>query len=215
MSQESAIKERAIIMLGGGAPASIVAQALGVTESAISQFLAQEEFAKEVAELRFTNLTRQTKLDDRYTTLEEKLVDKVEKLLPLMTKPRDVVATLQAINNTKRRGSQAIDTATQSSKIVSLTIPVTIAHKFVSNVNNQVIEVHDDTGTTSSLVTVASSSLDKLAREASAQVQESITHDAPKTLRLGSDTETLQEGLAKSRNSADRDAGATGLADFL
>lgn len=213
MSQVSQHKERALVMLGNGAPAAIVAQALGVTESAISQMLADEEFAKQVSDLRYKNLTRQTALDDRYTALEEKLVEKVEKLLPLMTKPRDVVATLTAINNTKRRGAQVTSQGVQGSSVVSLTIPVTIAHKFVSNVNNQVIEVQDDTGIKSSLVTASSSSLDTLAREV--LENKSLPHDAPKQIPVGDSEATLQERLATCRSSEDRDAGSSGLSDIL
>lgn len=215
MSQVSTHKERALIMLGGGAPAHIVAQALGVTESAISQMLAEEEFAQQVSDLRYKSLTRHTALDDKYTSLEEKLVEKVEKLLPLMTKPRDVVATLTAINNTKRRGAQVMNGATQGSKVVSLTIPVTIAHKFVSNVNNQVIEVQDGEESRS-LITAASSSLDTLARELLPSKEcKGDSHDSSQVLQLPNHERSLQERLEASRSSEDRASGAASLSDML
>lgn len=214
MTQESHIKEKAIAMLGSGTPASIVASALGVTESAISQLLSQEEVSREVSDLRFKSLHRQTELDDRYTTMEEKLLTKLEKVLPLMTKPRDVVATLTAINNTKRRGASNIGSAPGQSQVVNLTIPVTIAHKFVSNVNNQVVEVHDESGSASSLVTASSGSLDGLYERIVVGSQ-SGSNDSPKELGVSSGTEVVPAGSRESRYNQGSDSGAISVEDLL
>lgn len=166
MSQVSQIEERALMMLGSGAPAHIVAAALGVTESRISQMMAVEEFAQQVQDLRFQNLQKHTLIDEKYQDLEGKLLEKLDKVLPLMTKPRDVLAAVQVVNNAKRRGAQVTQDAHTHSQVVNLTLPVQIIHKFVSNVNNQVIEVQDgQAGINTSLVTASSGSLDRLARE--------------------------------------------------
>lgn len=165
MSQNSQIEERALQMLGSGAPANIVAAALGVSESRISQMLAEEDFASKVQDLRYNNLQRQTELDDKYTGLEEKLLDKLEKVLPLMAKPRDVLAAVQVINNAKRRGAQTAPVATTGAQVVQLVLPQFISQKFISNVNNQVVEVRDEQGGARSLVTASSGSLGELAAQ--------------------------------------------------
>jgi predicted transcriptional regulator len=153
-------------MLGSGIPQNQVALALGITESAVSQWMSREDFATKVADLRFQNLNRHTQIDDKYTELEEKLQAKLEKVLPLMTKPRDVVMALTAINSTKRRGAQIADTgAGKTSQVVNLTLPISIVQQYISNSNNQIVEVIDESGKSKSLITASSSSLDRLSEE--------------------------------------------------
>lgn len=165
MAQLTQNEERAIAMLGSGVPQAQVAMALGVTESAVSQWMSQEEFSRQVSDLKFKNLSRHTAIDDRYTSLEEKLQDKLEKVLPLMSKPRDIVTALTAINNTKRRGAQSVEHSSQHSTIINLSLPTQIVQKYISNSNNQIVEVLDGTGQSKSLVTASSSSLDRLSEE--------------------------------------------------
>lgn len=214
MTQDSHIREKALTMLGSGTPASIVASALGVTESAISQLLSQEEFSRQVVDLKYKSLTRQTELDDRYTTMEEMLLTKFEKVLPLMTKPRDVVAALTAINNTKRRGASNNGATVGQSQIVNLTIPVTIAHKFVSNVNNQVVEVHDESGSASTLVTASAGSLDGLFQRIVADPG-SNGDETSERLGIGADPEVIPERSGESRPNKGSDSGAISVEDLL
>lgn len=211
MSQTSDTREKALVMLGGGAPVGIVASALGVTDSVISQFLAEEDFARQVTDLKFKSLTRQTALDDRYTGVEEKLLDKFEKVMPLMTRPRDVVAALTAINNTKRRGISNNNAGTVQNRIVNLVIPVTIAHKFISNVNNQVVEVQDDSGCVQSLVTTSSGSLNRLSRE----ILGNNSDSSPETLAIGSNSEALPARPGAGRFDQDVIEGTITVDDLM
>lgn len=166
MVQFTQNEERAIAMLGSGIPQNQVALALGVTESMISQMMSGEEFAVAVNDLRFKSLSRNTAIDDKYLQLEEQLQNKLEKVLPLIAKPRDVIMALTAINNAKRRGAQIQDTAgTRSTQIVNLSLPVSIVNQYVSNGNNQIVEVRDESGKSQSLITASSSSLDRLSEE--------------------------------------------------
>jgi hypothetical protein len=166
MAQFTQNEERAIAMLGSGIPASQVALALGLTESAVSQWFSQDSFANAVQDLKFQNLSRNTKIDDTYLDLEEQLQAKLQKVLPLMTKPRDVVMALSAINSTKRRGAQIQDpNSGKSAQIVNLSLPSVIVNQYISNSNNQIVEVRDDVGRSQSLITAASSSLDRLSEE--------------------------------------------------
>lgn len=214
MTQESHIKEKALTMLGSGTPAHIVASALGVTESTISQFLSQEEFSQQVVDLKYKTLTRQTEIDDQYLDLEEALLEKTRKILPMMTKPRDVVSCLVAINNTKRRGATNLGHNTGQSQVVNLTIPITIAHKFVSNVNNQVVEVHDESGSASTLVTASSSSLDGLFQRIVADPAR-IDHETSQALGSGSGEEATREGYSESGLNQASHSGAVSLKDLL
>lgn len=217
MTQESHIREKAMTMLGSGTPPHIVASALGVTESAISQLLSQEEFSQQVVDLKYKTLTRQTEIDDQYLSLEELLLEKTRKILPLMTKPRDVVSCLVAINNTKRRGATNLGGNTGQSQVVNLTIPITIAHKFVSNVNNQVVEVHDESGSASTLVTASSGSLDGLFQRivAGNSAPACIDHETSEALGSGSGEEVTREGYSESGLNQASNSGAVSLKDLL
>ena len=218
MSQNSQIEERALIMLGSGAPASLVASALGVTEARISQMLSVEEFAAQVQELRFQNLQKFTKIDEKYSDLEGKLLEKLEKVMPLMTKPRDVLAAVQVMNNAKRRGAQVTQDAHASSQIVNLTLPVQIIHKYISNVNNQVVEVQDGQGEARSLVTASSASLDRLAAEhfdkGKGEEHESVQLPSQELPRLES-PKPAQSGLSSSKQGKGSSSSPITIDDLL
>jgi hypothetical protein len=211
MSQFSTTEERAMQMLGTGTPTVIVASTLGVTESRISQLLADEVFAAQVQELRFANLQKQTKLDERYSDTEDLLLDKLTKVLPLLTRPRDIIAAISTINGTKRRGATTTGGDTQQSRVVNLTIPVMIAHKFVSNVNNQVVEVHNEHGEARSLVTATSGSLDRISRE----VLQGNNNEPPKAIVERYDPEVIQARLRQGGAGEASNSGPITVEDLL
>lgn len=213
MTQVSQIEERALMMLGSGAPAHVVAAALGVTESRISQMMAVEEFAQAVQDLRFKNLQKHTVIDEKYTSLEEKLLEKLDKVLPLMTKPRDVLAAVQVVNNAKRRGAQLSQDAHTTSQVVNLTLPVQIVHKYISNVNNQVVEVQNGQGEATTLVTASSGSLDRLAREALGQAGDN--HEPPQELPRLESASSAPAGLSSGLPSKGKPSGTISVEDLL
>jgi hypothetical protein len=135
---------RALSLLGDGYSAEVVAKAIGVTPARISQMLSNDEFKELVAELRFENLQLQTTRDKRLDTLEDKTLDKLEKYLPLITRPMELIKAFQTLNSAKRRGSPAEAGATLINQtVVNLTIPSAIINKYKADANGQVIEVND------------------------------------------------------------------------
>lgn len=185
---KSATETRALQLLGQGLSSSVVASALGVTESRISQLLSDSEFAKEVQRLRFENLQQSTAIDGKYSAIEDKLLDKLEKIVPLISKPRDVLAALSTVNGAKRRGATSVDTDTLQAKVVNLTLPVSVQQKFITNVNQQVTEVRDESGKAQTLVTASSGSLSGLAER---------MLSAPEKLPESSAQSTASEGSGK------------------
>lgn len=161
----NATQERAMALLGSGYPPSIVANSVGVSESYISQLLSLSWFAAQVQELKFLNLKKHTELDDAYDDLEEKLLTKLNKLVPLLIKPMDISRVLQTVNGAKRRGQAGSDVGHVTQNIIQLSIPTTLLQKFIKNTNNQIVEVQDGTGQPKSLVTTSSGSLERLSRE--------------------------------------------------
>jgi hypothetical protein len=139
----NSIEDRALALLGAGIAAEAVASALGVTASYISQLLSNDEFAEEVTLLRYENLQKHNRRDSSYDTLEDKLLEKLEKALPLMYKPGEVLKALQIVNGAKRRGQSAPEQVTNQQNIVNLILPTVVLEQFATNINNQVIKVGD------------------------------------------------------------------------
>lgn len=132
-------EERALSLLGDGVDPETVASALGVTPGRVSQLLADEEFAGQVATLRYENLSKHNKRDSAYDTLEDRLRAKLEKNLALIMRPEMIIKALQIVNNLKRRGQSAPNQVVNQQSIVSLTLPTKIVQKFTTNTYNQVV----------------------------------------------------------------------------
>lgn len=155
-------QRKALSLLGQGIAPVMVASTLGCSESLISQYLADPRFADEVVKLKLISLQMQTGIDNKYMEAENKLVDKLLKTIPLMTKPMDILRGLQVVNATKRRGVSDGPVGAHISQVVNITLPGVFAAKLITNAQNQVVEVLDETGPRS-LITASSGSLDDLA----------------------------------------------------
>ena len=190
-----ATRDRALQLLGQGLGTSVVASALGVTDARVSQLLAEQGFADEVQKLRFDSLQKSTSLDSSYTDLEETLLQKLENVIPLINKPRDLLQAINVVNGAKRRGQDSPDSASMSAKVVQLSLPPSLQQKFITNVFNQVVEVKDGQGNANSLVTVDSQSLTRVLEQ----------QEAAKEL-------PASEGSEESSVSEEADAGALLLA---
>jgi predicted transcriptional regulator len=136
---KSSIEEKALILLGQGIPAVTVASTLGVSQSRISQLLSQEEFANQVTVLKYENLQKHNRRDADYDEIEDKLLERLKKTLPLMFRPIEILKAIQIINGAKRRGQSTPEQIINQQTIVNLVLPAPITEKFTTNINNQVI----------------------------------------------------------------------------
>jgi transcriptional regulator with XRE-family HTH domain len=128
-------------LLGAGVSQEAVASALGVTASYISQLMADKDFAQQVADKRFTQLHQHTVRDNKYDTIEDRLLERMEQSLPMMIKPNEILRAIQVVNAAKRRGSQAQELPVGQHAQVVLNIPIKLVQKFTTNILNQVITV--------------------------------------------------------------------------
>lgn len=126
-------------MLGNGLSPEIVASALGISASYISQLLQEPEYARQVTEKRFLNLQAATTRDRSYDALEDALLDKMSDLLPLMYKPQEVLRAISVINAAKRRGASAPENTVINNTVVQLSLPVHLVTRFIKDANNQVV----------------------------------------------------------------------------
>jgi len=136
----TSINERALSLLGAGVPQENVASAVGVTPGYISQLLSDENFAKQVVQLKFEALSKHTERDASYDALEDSLIAKLGKSLPLIIRPADILGAIRIINGAKRRGHDSPDSLVSQSNIVSITMPTQIIQQFTTNIANQVIK---------------------------------------------------------------------------
>src|SRR5579859_6436223 len=137
-------RERAAKLLGNGIAQEIVASALGVTPSYISQLLADESFAQEVTQLRLINLENASERDGKYDKLEDTMLEKLEELSGYMTKPREVLGALAVLNKAVRRGVRQEQQPQVKQDTVVIQMPVAIQNKFIVNHANQVIAIGAD-----------------------------------------------------------------------
>jgi hypothetical protein len=129
-------------LLGTGVPPAQAAAAVGCSPAYVSQLLATESFALEVSTLRVAKLQEATTRDGKYDGLEDKLLKKLEDLLPFMMRPTDVLKALVAVNAAKRRGATADDQkATTVNNIVIVKLPQAVRERYLLNEQKEVVEV--------------------------------------------------------------------------
>lgn len=157
----SNVEERALLLLGSGVQSEAVASALGVTPSRIAQLLSEKHFADSVAELRYENLQKHNIRDEKYDSLEDRLLTKLDKALPLLMKPESILKAINIVNNAKRRGQSAPQQVTNQQNIVNLVLPAIIKEKFAIDINNQVTKAGEQ-----ELLTMQSGNLLKQVEDA-------------------------------------------------
>lgn len=164
-STTTSTRERALSLLGQGVGPEMVASALGVTPSAISQYLSQEDFLQEVAVLRYEALSKHNTRDSKYDDLEDLLLEKLENVIPFLIRPLEISRILTQINSAKRRGSSAPAEISSQAQVINLILPTQIIKQFTVNSANQVIRAGDQ-----DLLTVQSGKMSELlARKQGAQ----------------------------------------------
>lgn len=135
-------------LLGSGLSATTVASAVGCSSVYISTLLSTPEFAEEVNALRSVSLTADSKRDSTIDGIEDKLLSRLDEMVTegAFFKPRDILAAAATMNRMVRR-SKSIGSAAVShtTNIVSINLPPQVARKFVTNRENEVIEVEGKT----------------------------------------------------------------------
>lgn len=165
------IEARALELLGQNIPAAQVAMALGVTESLISQYMADPTFLGEVAELRFKTLAKHNTRDLAYDEMEDALLSQLKSYLPFVVDPMKIARLIQVINGAKRRGSTAPESLIAKSEVISLTLPIQIVNQFQVNSANQVVKAGEQ-----DLVTVQSGRMQELLSHTSTPLLPSPTN---------------------------------------
>lgn len=144
-------------LFGQGVTQTEIAATLGITPSAVSQLLASPDLAPEVAKIREAQIARSANLDVRYDAIEESLLGQLEKTIPMLLRPEQILNALEKVNRAKRRGITLTETK-QVSQVVHLHLPPQILQKVITNTSNQVVSVGGQ-----QLITMQSANIKKLA----------------------------------------------------
>lgn len=165
-------RAKILSLLGKNIQSSVVATAVGVSESYVSQLLSDENFAQEVTALRTQVLESYTERDASYDSIEDKLLVKLDSAVTYMTKPSEILAALKVVGNAPRRGIDPTQRSgagvTNHNTVIHVELPAQLIASFKSNALGQVVEAEhtslDGETTIQSLVTLQSHKVEKLLR---------------------------------------------------
>lgn len=128
--------------MGSGLTTTVVAEAVGVTPSEVSQLLADSDFAKEVAELRTINLIVHAETDKAYDEIEKRLLEKLGDSVEMIYKPKEILSALQMVNSAKRKsGGQGQNPEALAGTVINLRLPNIIVNNYKINMAGGMVEV--------------------------------------------------------------------------
>lgn len=134
-------------LLGTGLSAEVVSSAVGVDPSFISQLLAEESFASEVATKRTLSLTAASRRDTTIDGIEDTLLGKLEEAIAVgaFHRPRDLLMATSVINRMIRRGAPQSTAGVTVNTVVQLSLPISAVRKYTTNRVGEVVEVEGQT----------------------------------------------------------------------
>lgn len=159
MSQDSAIRERALNYLTAGASQEQTAKALGVEPSTISYFMSSDiEFADAVATADLGRRQKHNKHDDLASELECDLLERIKVAAAGIYKPMELAKMYQIVNSGKRRGTSAPAGVNHSNQqVINISLPTTILNRIKMTSQSQIVQAGDQ-----NLVTIQSKSVENL-----------------------------------------------------
>lgn len=143
----AASADRIMELLGNGLSNEVVATAVGVHPSYISQLMADENFAAQVVAKRTTTLAAATTRDRSWDSIEDKMLVKLDEMVSndMIYKPMELVRALSVVNAAKRRGSTTQDNMAVNQQVVVLNMPTQVIHSFTKSRTGEVVEVDGQT----------------------------------------------------------------------
>lgn len=172
-------KQAVVRYLVQGIPTSQIAAAVGCDESYISQLKADPEIQTQVATQAAEVTVRDANFDQTLESAEELALNKIERSLQFANMGQALSAF--RILNTARRRKDGPAVGTSVTVNVSLTLPANALPRYVTNTNNEIVEVEGKT-----LVSATPRSLDAtLAARMGAALTPQVTAMEKAATRLG------------------------------
>lgn len=140
-------KSMILSLAEAGVPNKDIALRARVSESYVSQVLSEESYRRKVIESKLAVLDERTRRDAKYDELEDKLIEKMNKSVSMLSKPRDIMNALIAINKAERRGASSAEIAEfareSDSTVVVLDIPERASIRVTKSRTGEVVAIND------------------------------------------------------------------------
>lgn len=152
-------KEHAILLLSQGIPTSQVAAACGVSDSYISQLKADPEVQAQIAEKQAAHSIADMQFDDDLETAENMALQKIKSNIAFANMGQ-AIAAFRILNTARRRADPVVTSDAAVSVTVNLTLPQSAVPRYVTNANNEIIEVEGQT-----MLSATAKNLDQILAE--------------------------------------------------
>lgn len=140
-----ATKDHALQLLSQGLQPSVVAATLGVQDSYISQLMSDEDFAAQVEAARVKTSEEDCSYDKKLDKAEEVFLERIEEKSRIANLQQSMQA-FKILNSAKRRRDRGVVQNVQNAgTIVNITMPTILAPRFVTNSQNEIVEVEGQT----------------------------------------------------------------------
>lgn len=143
-------------LLGNGLSQAVAAEATGCTEGYVSQLMAIPEFRNNVLAKRAAAVQQYKKMDDKMDTLEDAVLDRLQRTIQHCFKPVELSRIFRDINGAKRRSIQSTAGQNTGRQIVQIIMPAVMRDRYqvTVDVNNRVVQIGTDTMVPASATTV-------------------------------------------------------------
>lgn len=164
-----AARNQALELLAQGIPASQVAEVIGVTESYVSQLLADEDFAAQLSTLKVESAKKDKEYDDKLDQAEEDFLDRIVER-SRMANLQQSMQGFKLLNSAKRRRDSARGAGTgQPQTVVNITLPVAVMPTYILNQQSEIVEVEGKT-----MVSATPKRLEEIVAQRKVPVQQKL-----------------------------------------
>lgn len=163
-------EDKAAEMLAAGIQGSVVASTLGCDPSYISQLLGRSDFKEKVSALKVARASAGMALDKIYDDTELIAAKQLERMIPLIMKPQELLRAVEVLNKLKRRTAVDAVASNPGTRIVNVILPPVVMTHFQVSANNEVVQVGDN-----SMLTLPSQQFRQKVKDGSL-LQKEITH---------------------------------------
>lgn len=137
-------KDQALTLLSQGLKQSVVASALGVEESYVSQLLADEDFAAALSVRKADVSAKDVAYDTKLDRATEDALDRIESKLPYANLQQSLQA-FRVLDSAKRRKERGTSGAESAGVTVNILLPTVIAPRYLQNQSGEIVEVEGQT----------------------------------------------------------------------
>jgi len=195
----SSIRDKAISMLGQGVAQHLVAEAVGVTPSYISQLVKEPGVISEIGAIRAEFVQEDLQHDRLINKLEMEALKRIEKTLPYVK--AEAAAKIFSTLNSSKRHAILSENDNHVTTAVTIVIPTAAEHFIKKNNENQVIEIDGKT-----IAPLPSRVLPQLATELAQRKQQQLpAPEAPHVVNYQEKAKARDLSAAEALHSASQD----------